>query len=104
MPPLNGGMPRKPGPATFRVETQGGLTAMSRRNVGEEDRSAFSVPEEAWKEPGGLRLPADQLGRSTLADDHGAAVGEVQVLDVQSEDLVCSGGGFVEEPPEGLLT
>jgi len=28
----------------------------------------------------------------------GAAVGEIEVLDVEVKDLVGSGGGFVEEP------
>lgn len=79
------------------------MAAGSGRDVGEEDRASLPVPEEAREQPGRLCLPADEFGLAAFADDRGAAVGKVEVLDVEDQDLVGSGGGLVEEPPEGFL-
>ncbi|MET7462976.1 hypothetical protein [Nonomuraea sp. NPDC005501] len=37
---------------------------------------------------------------AAFAGDAGAAEVGVEVLDVEGEDLLCSGGGFVEHPPQ----
>jgi len=59
--------------------------------------------QQTGQEAGGFRFPADQLGPTAFADHHGSAVGQVQVLDVEGEDLAGAGGGLVQQPPQGLV-
>jgi hypothetical protein len=50
-----------------------------------------------------LVSPADDLGPAALADHHGAPARRVQIGNVEGEDLAGAGGGFVQQPPQGLL-
>jgi carbamoyl-phosphate synthase small subunit len=45
----------------------------------------------------------EQLAIASLGDDDGPLVGDVDVLDVEAEDLVRSGGGLVEQAPQAAL-
>jgi hypothetical protein len=39
-----------------------------------------------------------------FGDDADAFAGSVEVGDVEGEDLAGAGGGFIEQPPQGLLS
>jgi hypothetical protein len=59
---LGGSPVGESGPAAVGVEIgQGGLTAESRGDVSEEDRSPFPASEEPWEQPGRLGLRLQQL-------------------------------------------
>jgi hypothetical protein len=52
---------------------------------------------------GGAGLPQDHVDRVALAAAFGAAVAQIQLVDVEGEDLVGAGGGLIEHPPQGSL-
>ncbi|PRX60471.1 hypothetical protein B0I32_117238 [Nonomuraea fuscirosea] len=53
---------------------------------------------------GGAAVPVHPLYRAALGPDGGAAVLQVEVLDVHCQDLTRSGRRFIEHPPQRPLT
>jgi len=48
-------------------------------------------------------LVVHPVGVPAFGDDPGAFTGSVEVGDVEGEDLAGAGGGFIQQPPQGLL-
>ena len=71
--------------------------------VGDEQRAGLAALQQTGQEPRGPGLPDDGVDGAALAADLGAAVGQVEVLDVQGEHLGRAGGGLVEHAPHGAL-
>ena len=76
--------------------------------VGEEQRSAGAAravgkPQQPWEEVGGAGAPVHPFGLAAFGADGRSAVGEVELLDVEREDLGGARGGLIQHPPQRLL-
>lgn len=71
--------------------------------LGEEQRPTDSPGDDLGQEPCAAAGEVDHVGVAAFAADDGSASGGVQVLDIEVEDLVGSGGAFVEEAPEAAV-
>ena len=101
---LGGSPVGQPDPAGGGVEVgQSWLAGGCGGDVGEEQRAGAPAVQVSGQQPGGLGLPADDLGPAALADYHGAPGSQVQIGDVEGEDLAGAGGGLIQQPPQGLL-
>jgi hypothetical protein len=65
----------------------------------EEHRAGPAPLEQAGQEPGSRGLPDDHVDSVALAANLSAAVGQVQFVDVEGEDLTGAGGSLVQQPP-----
>lgn len=71
--------------------------------VGEEQRPAAAVAEEAGQEPSGAGATDDDVRGAALAADSGTAVVDVELVDVEGKDFLGAGGGLVQHPPQRAL-
>ena len=86
--------PRSSRIAGRRSSTMRRTSAMAVRRAG------LAALQQPRQQPGGAGLPDDDVDRAALAADPGAAVGQVQVPDVEREDLgrPCSGLVQLRDP------
>jgi hypothetical protein len=70
--------------------------------AGGEHRAGAAF-QQSGKQRGGAGRPGDPLDLAALAGHAGAAVGEVEVGDVEREDLAGAGGRLVQHAPQRLV-
>jgi hypothetical protein len=74
-----------------------------RATVSQEHRAAVAPSDQAGDEASACGLEVEPFEVAALGAHSGAAVVEVEILDVDPEDLAGAAGGLVQEPPEGSL-
>jgi hypothetical protein len=77
-----------------------GARAGARAQVRQEHGTGAAAGDQAWQEPRAARAEEQPVDVAALGACAGALGGGVEVLDVEAQDLVGAGGGFVEQPPE----
>jgi len=73
----------------------GGRAGRARAQVRQEHRPGAPAGDQAWEEPRASRAEEQPVDVAALGTCAGALGGDVEVLDVQAQDLVGAGGGFV---------
>jgi hypothetical protein len=79
---------------------RGGRACRARAQVRQEHRTGSAAGDQARQQPRAARAEEQPVGVAALGTCAGALGGDVDVLDVQAQDLVGAGGGFVKQPPE----
>ena len=72
--------------------------------MGQEHRSSASSRQVSGEKASGARGPEHVFFVAAFADDDRSFAGKVQIFNVESQDFPCSGGGFVEHPPQGFFS
>ena len=86
----------EPAPAADRAQVRGGRAGRGGAPVGEEQRSVRAAGDQAWEQSGGASLPVRPPHDIALGGDAAAPVVQVQVGDVEGEDGVGAGCGFIQ--------
>src|SRR5581483_5893954 len=94
-----------PRPMVGKAGSAGGRQAVEvrgedvRSSMGEKQGASSASGQVAAETIRGVSAPDDGLMPGSPGG-RGALGGEVEILDVEGEDFVCSGGGVIEHPPE----
>jgi hypothetical protein len=92
---------RQPRSAGQRADVAGGRRAgRARAQARQEYRPRPAAGDQTRQQPRAARAEEQPVDVAALGTRAGALGGDVEVLDVQAQDLVCTGGSLVEQPPQ----